>query len=300
MKLGIIGLGRMGHAVAYRAHQTGHEVIGFDLDKKTRDLVNADGIECADSLQELAQKCRVIWLMVPSGDPVDGVINQLLPTLQAGDILIDGGNSNYKDSIRRATSLADKKIFFLDCGTSGGVHGRAHGFCLMIGGDKAAYLQIHPLLVAIASPDGITHVGPSGAGHYVKMIHNGIEYGLLQAYAEGFHLIKEGTFKDAHINLEELSRVWNDSSIIRSFILELAHNVFVADQDLDTISGDIGGGSTGRWTIEEAHEQNIPAQVIEKSLEIRDESQKTGGNYATKIVAMLRNQFGGHTVTKKE
>ncbi len=298
MKMGIIGLGRMGGAVAFRVVQAGHEVIGYDSNKKARKNAQEDGIEIANSIADIAEKTRIIWLMVPAGDIVDNIIKDLLPQLKAGDIIIDGGNSHYKNSIRRAEFVGQKGVIFLDCGTSGGVYGRAYGFCLMVGGDNVAYTKVHQLLAAIAAPGGLAHIGPIGSGHYVKMVHNGIEYALLQAYAEGFHLIKEGHFKDAALNLEEIARIWNESAVIRSFILELAHNVFREDQELHAISGEIAESGTGLWTIEEAQEQKIPAEVIEQSLHVRKWSRETGGNYATKIVALLRQQFGGHAVKK--
>ncbi|MDP3888917.1 MAG: decarboxylating 6-phosphogluconate dehydrogenase [bacterium] len=304
MRMGIVGLGRMGSAIALRAVQAGHEIIGYDPNKEMQSTARSVGIEIAETLAQVAEKVRIIWLMVPV-DFVDTVIKELLPHLQEGDILIDGGNSNFKDSMRRADMVGTQGVLFLDCGTSGGVHGREFGFCLMVGGDSATYTKVHELLVAIAAPGGVAYVGPSGAGHYVKMIHNGIEYGLLQAYAEGFHLIKEGQFKNVGLDLEEISRLWNTSSIIRSFILELAHNVFLKDQELREVSGEVeqsrssgAPSGMGLWTVEEAHEQKIPVRVIEQALDIRAWSRETGGNYATKVVAMLRKEFGGHAIKK--
>lgn len=298
MKLGIIGLGRMGSGIAERVIQAGHEVIGFDLDQKNCKQAQNIGVDIVESVEEIAAQCRIIWLMVPPGKPVDQVIEQLLPYLKESDIIIDGGNSNFHDSMRRAQFVAMKKIFYLDCGTSGGLRGRADGYCLMVGGDHATYTKIHELLAAIAAPGGVGYMGPSGAGHYVKMVHNGIEYALLQGYAEGFQLLKEGSFKQEHLDLEEISRLWNHGSIIRSFILELAHNVFVQDQELTTISGEIAEGGTGKWTVEDAIKNKVPVPTIEKSLEVRAWSRKTGGNYATKLIQMLRHQFGGHEVKK--
>ena len=298
MKLGIIGLGRMGEAIAYRVTRTGQEVVGFDLNKESCNKAEKFGVTCVDSLQELAKQTRIIWLMVPAGEPVDKTLDTLLPHLQPGDIVIDGGNSNYKNSIRRAKKLKEHDIYFLDCGTSGGLLGREIGFSLMLGGDKKAYDNVEPLLKAIAAPGGYGLMGPSGAGHYVKMVHNGIEYALLQAYAEGFNLIKHGTFKDTNPDLEKISRVWSNGSVIRSWILDLAHNVFKEDQELKDISGEVAESGTGRWTVEEAKEQEIDVPLIEGSLLERKKSRETGGNYMTKIIAMLRKQFGGHAVKK--
>jgi len=298
MKIGIIGLGRMGGAIAYRVLQAGHEVVGFDPHAETRQEAVAMGVQCVDAIADIVAHTNIVWLMVPAGDPVDEVISELRPKLKAGDIIIDGGNSNFKDSIRRAQMLATDGIQFLDCGTSGGLYGRSYGFCLMLGGDHASYIKMHELLVAIAAPGGLAHVGPSGAGHYVKMVHNGIEYGLLQAYAEGFHLLHEGTFK-TQLDLEQISRIWNISSVIRSFLLGLVHNVFEKDQDLEKISGAVDENGTGRWTLDEALAQKMNMPVLEAALKTREWSRETGGNYTTKVIAMMRKEFGGHSLGNK-
>lgn len=299
MNIALIGLGKMGEALAHRAIQGGHTVFGFDVNAETRAFAEKNCVHTVTEIAHFANKnINVFWLMVPQGDLVDKVIAQLQPFLQEGDIIIDGGNSKFTDSMRRAQTLALHNIFFIDCGTSGGVHGRENGFCLMIGGDISAYNTIKPLLHSIATTDGYTHVGPSGAGHYVKMVHNGIEYALLQAYAEGFHLLKNGEFESAHLNLEKISALWNHGSVIRSWILDLVHNIMKNDQELTDIAGNIASTGMGKWTVEAAHKSDIPVPVIEESLKIREWSEKTGGNYATKIVAYLRNQFGGHMITK--
>lgn len=298
MKIGIIGLGRMGAAIAERALRGGHDVVGYDVNQETCKQAQEQGVSLAASIEDVAKTTDVIWLMIPAGSLVDATLTTLVPCMKAGTIVVDGGNCNYQDSMRRAKMLAQKNIFFLDCGTSGGLQGRELGFSLMVGGDRAAYEKVLPLFMSIAAKDGVEHVGPSGAGHYVKMVHNGIEYALLQAYAEGFHLIKEGSFKDAHLNLEAISRVWNNGAVIRSWILTLADDIFERDQNFSNISGAIEESGTGRWTVEEAHKNNIPVRVIEESLTIREWSRKTGGNYATKLVALLRHAFGGHAVKK--
>lgn len=295
MKLGVIGLGRMGGAIAYRAVTMGHDVFGYDPNTTHALESDREGVKILGSLKEMAAQTNVFWLMVPAGEIVDAVIHDLRSHLKAGDIIIDGGNSNFKDSIRRAKLLAQDGIFFLDCGTSGGLYGRSYGFCLMIGGDQASYIKIHEILEAIAAPGGLAHVGPSGAGHYVKMIHNGIEYGILQAYAEGFHVLHEGAFRE-QLDLEQISRIWNISSVIRSFLLGLVHNVFEKDQKLEHIGGEIAENGTGRWTLEEAQEQNIKMPVLEASLNTREWSRKSGGNYTTKVIAMMRKEFGGHSI----
>lgn len=298
MNIGIIGLGRMGEAIVFRLLESGHEVVCFDKNEQARNAVAVLGATVADSIEDLAKQVHTFWLMVPAGDVVDAVIKELHPYLSAGDIIIDGGNSKYSDSIRRAKELQNHDVFFLDCGTSGGMHGRADGFCLMVGGDKVAYTKAHQFFVAIAVEGGLAHVGPSGAGHYVKMVHNGIEYALLQAYAEGFHLLKEGEFKEDILNMEEISRIWNNGSIIRSWILELGHDIFQDDQELRNVSGEIAETGMGKWTVQEAQKHKVPVRTIEESLKIRAWSRETGGNYATKIVALLRHKFGGHAVKK--
>jgi len=294
MKVGIIGLGRMGNAIAFRAIEGGHEVIGYDDYLEARKKAEEIGVTVVDNIAAMAEAVRIFWLMVPV-DAVEDVIKTLRPHIKAGDIIVDGGNSKYTDSIRRAYELGQENIFFLDCGTSGGIQGRGQGFCLMVGGDKAIYTKIHSFLIALTAPGGVAHVGPSGAGHYTKMIHNGIEYALLQAYAEGFHLLKNGGFT---LDLEEISRLWNNGAVIRSWILELVHDVFRRGQELRDVSGEIAESGMGRWTVEEAMKNNIPARVIEEALLVRAWSRETGGNYATKIVALLRHEFGGHLVKK--
>jgi len=296
MKVGLIGLGRMGNAIAERLIAGGHNVIGFDPEVQMRLAAQQLGVEIADTIASLCQQTDIIWLMVPVG-AVESVLEEVRKHLSSGAIIIDGGNSFYKDSQRRASGLAKDGIAFLDCGTSGGVHGRGQGFCLMIGGDMAAYAKLCPLFVAIAAPGGLAYVGVSGAGHYVKMVHNGIEYGLLEAYAEGFQLLKKGSFAD-ELNLEEIARIWNVSSVIRSWILELTRQIFQEDQDLSQVGGEIAETGMGAWTVQEAHERGIPIEVIEQSEHVRAWSRETGGDYRTKIVALLRNKFGGHAVKK--
>ncbi len=297
MRIGMVGLGRMGNAIAHRLLQAGHTVFGFDPSAQALAQAKEMGVEPVDALKKLPDHVRVIWIMVPAGKPVDEVISQLQPALQKGDILIDGGNSNFADSVRRAEKLNKDGITLLDCGTSGGLLGKDIGFALMVGGDRASFDQVHDIFTAVAAPDSVTYCGPSGAGHYVKMVHNGIEYGLLQAYAEGFHLLKQGHYKE--LDLAAITKGWQKAAVVRSWILDLAHTVFAKDQELTGIGGQIAESGMGRWTVGEAQAQNIPVRVIKEALAIRAWSRETGGNYGTKLVAMLRNQFGGHQVEKK-
>lgn len=300
MNVAIIGLGRMGEALAYRAIKGGFTVFGFDVNADMCAAAAKEGVHIVNTIVDFENKnIHVFWLMVPQGELVDKVIAQLRPLLKPNDIIIDGGNSKFTDSIHRAQELAKDKIYFIDCGTSGGVHGRTNGFCLMVGGDKKAYDALSPLLRAVAAPEGYAYIGSSGSGHYVKMVHNGIEYGLLQAYAEGFSLIKNGQFKDEHLDLEKIAALWNHGSVIRAWILELIEDIMKDDQSLQDIKGNVASTGMGLWTVEQAYKSNVPVPVIEASLAVREWSEETGGNYATKIVAMLRNKFGGHQVTRK-
>jgi|SRR5581483_11835344 len=303
MNIAVIGLGRMGQALAYRAAKAGHAVYGYDVnqfpnfDKEIKDI----GVVRVDTIHDFSRyTIDVFWLMVPQGAIVDQVIEQLCTFVQPGTIIVDGGNSKFTDSIRRAELLAQRSLFFLDCGTSGGIHGREHGFCLMVGGDKKAYDTIEDVLKDIAMPDGYAYVGKSGLGHYVKMVHNGIEYGLLQAYAEGFDLLKNGEFKKDHLDLEKIAFLWNHGSIIRSWILELVYDIMKEDQNLDAVEGNVAATGMGAWTVERAHLSHVAVPVIEQALKVRIASERNGGNYGTKIVALLRNKFGGHAITKKE
>lgn len=298
MKVGVVGLGKMGNAVAFRLLKAGYCVVGFDPNHQARQNLLAMGGQLVDRVDLIAQQTHIIWSMLPAGPLLDTVLEQFRPYLKAGSIIIDGGNSHFTDSIRRAKEVALLHATLLDCGTSGGIHGKEHGFSLMIGGDHHVFVQVEDLFKALAAaPQAYAYMGPSGAGHYVKMVHNGIEYALLEAYAEGFSLLKNGSYQ--HLDLAAIARVWNHGAVIRSWILELAQNIFEHDQDFKTISGEVADNGTGRWTVQEAYEKNIPVTLIEDAIKIRDWSQKSGGNYATKVVALLRNQFGGHQVKNK-
>ncbi len=303
MTVGLIGLGRMGQSIAARLIHGGINVIGYDPYAKTIDVTfhgeqsvgHSVSFTRVNSLGEVSRHARIIWLMVPQGKPVDDLLSELIMCCNAGDIIIDGGNSFYRDTIRRHAMLKEKSLSYLDCGTSGGLQGREIGFSLMIGGDAGAFEKCTQLFKVVAAKQGYALVGPSGAGHYVKMVHNGIEYGLLQAYAEGFHLLRDGHYKN--LDLSAICDVWNHGSIIRSWILSLSHAIFARDQALNDISGEIGENLTGKWTVDEAENDAIPVAVIKTALEVRASSRVKGGNYATKVVALLRHEFGGHPFT---
>lgn len=298
MKLGVVGLGRMGMAIAERVLKAGHDVVAYDRNEKLRKEAEALGARTVTTADQLPDHVRVTWLMIPAGAPIDQVIESMLPDMRKGDTIIDGGNSNFHDTVRRFASLKEHGMHFMDCGTSGGLKGREVGFSLMIGGQEEKYRECMPLFKAIAHPDGYGYMGPSGSGHYVKMVHNGIEYALMQAYGEGFDLLKNGEYKE--LDLAQVCRVWNNGGVIRSYLLELTENIFNEDQNLDSVSGEVAESGMGLWTVEEAKKQHIPVKLIDDALEIRKESRVSGGNFGTKVVAMLRNQFGGHTVTKIE
>jgi 6-phosphogluconate dehydrogenase len=239
---------------------------------------------------------RVVWIMVPAGDPVDQTIAELQPMLSDGDIIIDGGNSNFHDTMRRAEALATRGISFIDCGTSGGIWGLENGYCLMVGGDKRAVLLCEPIFKTLAPPHGFAHVGPSGAGHYVKMIHNGIEYGLLQAYAEGYEILNASkSFPE--LDLAQIAEVWQYGSVVRSWINELAAKAFARDATLDDIKGWVADSGEGRWTVQESIDLDVPAPVIVLSLLARFRSRQED-SFSAKVIAALRNEFGGHAVQK--
>ncbi len=297
MQIGLIGLGRMGGNMAQRILKAGHQVVVHNRSLEPIKAMEAKGAIGAYSLQELVKKLtppRAIWLMVPAGAPVTQMIRDLLPELSEGDIVIDGGNSNYKDSIKRAAELAKKKIYFLDVGTSGGIWGLQNGYCLMIGGDEAIYKKLEPIFKALAPKDGFYHAGPHGAGHFVKMIHNGIEYGMLQAYGEGFEIMKASEFK---LDFEKISHLWNQGSVVRSWLLELAELAFKKDAALASFEDYIEDSGEGRWAALEAIEKNVSAPVITLALLERLRSREDHC-FSAKFIAALRNEFGGHAVKK--
>ena len=298
MELGMIGLGRMGANMTERLVLGGHRIISYDRSPEAIQRVVDKGAvgsrSLADFVQQLSQP-RAAWLMVPSGDPVDQTIEQLLPQLAKGDVIIDGGNSYYKDSIRRAEKLKQQGIYFVDTGTSGGIWGLKVGYCMMVGGEKEVVERLDPIFKTLAPKDGYLHVGPSGAGHFVKMIHNGIEYGMLQAYGEGFELLKASGFD---LDLGKIAHLWNQGSVVRSWLLELAESAFNKDPELASIKGYVEDSGEGRWTVLEAVERNVPASVLTLSLFVRFASRQED-SFSAKVIAALRNEFGGHAVKKE-
>jgi 6-phosphogluconate dehydrogenase len=298
MELGMIGLGRMGANMAERLVLGGHRIISYDRSPEAIQRVVDKGAvgsrSLADFVQQLSQP-RAAWLMVPSGDPVDQTIEQLLPQLAKGDVIIDGGNSYYKDSIRRAEKLKQQGIYFVDAGTSGGIWGLKVGYCMMLGGEREIVERLDPIFKTLAPKDGYLHVGPSGAGHFVKMIHNGIEYGMLQAYGEGFELLKASRFD---LDLDKIAHLWNQGSVVRSWLLELAESAFNKDPELASIKGYVEDSGEGRWTVLEAVERDVPASVLALSLFARFAARQED-SFSAKVIAALRNEFGGHAVKKE-
>jgi 6-phosphogluconate dehydrogenase len=300
MEIAMIGLGKMGANMTKRLLQGGHRVVVSDLQEAAVETAVAAGAIAAPSLNDLPDLLaapRAVWVMVPAGSPTETVINTLATLLSPDDIIIDGGNSNYKDSIRRAAALQAQGIHFVDVGTSGGVWGLTEGYSLMVGGSEAALAHLRPALETLApgADLGWGHVGPSGSGHFVKMIHNGIEYGLMQAYAEGFEIMKAKT--DLGLDLHQIAEIWRYGSVVRSWLLDLTANALADDPDLSDIRGWVSDSGEGRWTVFEAIDLDVPAPVITASLQARFVSRQDE-SYAAKLLAAMRNQFGGHAVKR--
>jgi 6-phosphogluconate dehydrogenase len=300
MQIGLIGLGKMGHNLALNFKKNDFSVIAFDGNKAAMEKMAAQGITTTKSVGEVAQAItdekRIVWLMVPAGSAVDIVINNLKGYLKAGDIIIDGGNSNYKDTVARARDLDKMGIALLDCGTSGGVTGALNGVCTMIGGKKEAFDHCETIFKSISVPSGYLYCGKSGTGHFVKMVHNGIEYGMMQSIAEGMELLHR---YDADVNLANVAHLWNHGSVVRSWLMELTQHALAKDKNLESIKGVMHSSGEGKWAIETALDMGVPTPVITMSLLMRYRSQ-TEDTFSGKIVAALRNEFGGHTVEKKE
>jgi 6-phosphogluconate dehydrogenase len=299
MKIGFVGLGRMGASMVRRLLTRGHEIVAFAPHETSRKEVEKFGASGVASLPEVARHLappRVVWIMVPAGDVTEETLTTLMLHLDKGDILIDGGNSFYKESMRRAELLKTKGISFLDVGTSGGIWGLEKGYCLMIGGEKEVFLTVEPLFQALAQGDGYAYVGPQGSGHFVKMIHNGIEYAMLQAYGEGFEIMHAK--KEFNLDLQKISNLWNHGSVVRSWLLELAEMAFEKEPQLTSIKGYVEDSGEGRWTVLEAIEKEIPAFGITLSLFERFRSRQQE-SFSAKVIAALRNEFGGHPVKKE-
>lgn len=299
MQIGLVGLGKMGLNLALNMTERGYEVIGFDRSADAVKQAEKQTIQGVATLAQMVAKLtprRVIWLMVPAGEPVDQIISELTGLLAAQDIIIDGGNSHYKDTLRRYTDLKRQGLDFVDAGTSGGIEGARHGACVMVGADDVIFRFLEPLFKAITVPNGYLHTGETGSGHYVKMVHNGIEYGMMQAIGEGFDLLKHSRFR---LDYCKVARVWNNGSVIRGWLMELTGNAYTKDPNLAGIKGIVHSSGEGLWTVQEALELEVPVPVIAASLLSRYRSFEEE-SFAAKVVAALRNEFGGHAVEKVE
>ncbi|MDP9010396.1 MAG: decarboxylating 6-phosphogluconate dehydrogenase [Pseudomonadota bacterium] len=301
MEIAMIGLGRMGANMAQRLMRGGHKVVGYDPAAAARALLEKNGATTASSLEQMVAKLqtpRAIWLMVPAGEITDSTVNTLVPLLAAGDTIIDGGNSNYRDTQRRAAAAAQRKIQYVDSGTSGGIWGLAEGYSLMIGGDEAVVDRLRPIFetLAPAKDQGWGRVGPVGSGHYTKMVHNGIEYGLMQAYAEGFSILQhKSEFK---LDLHQIAEIWRYGSVVRSWLLDLTANALEKNPTLKGIAPYVADSGEGRWTVADAIELGVSAPVITLSLLERLRS-RDNDSFSDKLLAAMRNQFGGHEIKKE-
>lgn len=298
MQIGLVGLGKMGYNLALNFKSKGFEVVAFDVNKSAADRISKQEITTAPALSDMALALngrKLIWLMVPAGNVVDVVLNNLKNYLNADDIIIDGGNSHFKDTIARARDLEKMGVHLLDCGTSGGLNGALHGVCTMIGGKREVFQACESLFKAISVPNGYLYCGKTGSGHFTKMIHNGIEYGMMQAIAEGFEVLHR---YDSELDVAAVAKVWNHGSVVRSWLMELTQSALEKDRNLESIKGVMHSSGEGKWTVETALEMGVPTPVITMSLLMRYRSQ-TEDTFSGKIVASLRNEFGGHEVEKK-
>ena len=289
----------MGFNLALNMKDNGHEVVCFNRSKDKIESAINEGLEGAFSIEELVNKLegrKVIWLMVPAGELIDEMISKLVPLLNKGDIIIDGGNSNYKDTLRRYEELKEKSIDFVDVGTSGGINGARYGACTMIGAEDSVFKYIEKLLRDISVENGCLHCGKNGSGHFVKMVHNGVEYGMMAAIGEGFEILAKSRFD---LDFEKVAKVWNNGSVIRGWLMELAENAFNKDSNLDKIKGTMYSSGEGLWTVQEALELKVPATVITESLMMRYRSEQED-TFTGKVVAALRNEFGGHAVKENK
>lgn len=298
MQIGLIGLGKMGYNLALNLKRNHHSVTAFDINKVAMESITAEGVPTYSTVADLIgamQGRKVVWIMVPAGNTVDVILNNLKTYLKPDDIVIDGGNSFYKDTLARARELEKLGIHYLDCGTSGGVEGALHGVCAMIGGKKEAFDYCEPIFKSISVPNGYLYCGKVGSGHFVKMVHNGIEYGMMQAIAEGMEVLHK---HDSSMDLAAVAKMWNHGSVIRSWLMELTQNALQKDKNLQSIKGVMHSSGEGKWTIETALEMGVPTPVITMSLLMRYRSQQED-TFSGKVVAALRNEFGGHAVEKK-
>lgn len=300
MQLGMIGLGRMGFNMARRLVDGGHRVVGYDRAPAQVDALRAANGAGATSVEDMIAQLdapRAVWVMIPAGSPTTQQVEALAGLLSPADIVIDGGNSNYHDSLRHAEMLKQRGIHFLDVGVSGGVWGYTEGFCMMAGGDPQVFATVEPILKTLAPENGYRHVGPNGAGHFAKMVHNGIEYGMMQAYAEGFEVLRAK--QEFGYDLHGLAELWRHGSVVRSWLLDLAADAFAKDADLAAIKGYVADSGEGRWTVQESIDLAVPAPVITLALQMRFLSRQDE-SFSAKVVAALRNEFGGHAVVKSE
>jgi len=300
MKIGFIGLGRMGMNMVKRLISDGHEIVAYARTEESVDRARERGATGAVSIPDLISKLeapRTVWVMVPAGGPTQEVIDALMSMMDRDDLIIDGGNSYYKDSMERAEILGQRGIHFLDVGTSGGIWGLEEGYCMMVGGEREVFERVEPLFRSLAPDGGYEHVGPHGAGHFVKMVHNGIEYAMLQAYGEGFEIL-HAKREEFSLDLRKIARLWNHGSVIRSWLLDLAEIAFSRDPDLSSIRGYVEDSGEGRWTVETAIEESIPACNIALSLLQRFRSRQDD-SFSAKVIAALRREFGGHPVRER-
>ena len=302
MDIGMIGLGRMGGDMARRLMRGGHRVVVYDSQPEAVNALVDEGADGASSIEDMAGQLpspRVAWVMVPSGEPTESTIDALADALSPEDVIIDGGNSNYKDSVRRAASLAERGLFFMDAGTSGGIWGLEEGYSIMVGGDPEVFRRLEPIFQTLApgSDRGYGRVGPAGSGHFVKMVHNGIEYGLMQAYAEGFELM--GAKEDFGLDVAQIAGIWRHGSVVRSWLLDLTAAALEDDPGLETIQAYVEDSGEGRWTVQESVDLNVPTPVISLALQARFRSRQEQP-FGARLLAAMRNQFGGHAVRKAE
>ncbi len=299
MELGFIGLGKMGMNMITRLRRDEHSIVAFDLDPEKLKESQSIGAVAAQSMEELVKGLktpRAIWVMVPAGEATEKTIEALAPLLQADDVIIDGGNTRFHDDVRRAEVLKEKGIHYLDAGTSGGIWGLSVGYCLMVGGEQSIFNRLEPIFKTLAPENGYAYMGPSGSGHYVKMVHNGIEYGLMQAYAEGFELMQKSPYS---LDLPKIAHLWNQGSVVRSWLLELAADALEKDPQLEKIRGYVEDSGEGRWTVEAAIDQRVPLPVLTQSLFARFRSRQDE-SFSDKMLAVLRQAFGGHAVRSQK